>query len=439
MIRWLWRLNRESWKGPTIAAAFVCVIGVAFNKPKLFENLLVVFSVMPFTTQQSRLSKKRCSVFQAALPIPAGDIFLSYLIPPIFAYWALLAAVLAISAVAHFDTFGPTVALVLGLGSVTTLMHVVWSCIRPQEFEPPKGQKWIAIVCALLAMVAFLGGVENFGAVPGFKFAAAICGPSAAILLWNTLRKFPASFETAPRKPVKPKSRESGFGRLLQLPESGWSVVLRSLYGAQFFFWLPFLCLTAALLGMDRIAAQAIETLLALFATWFTLIRIKRENPWLSSIPIRWQFIFAPVALIPLAALSIGMAVRIHSFAQPVRTSIIGLLTVEVASLLPGALIGVPRFAGRHKRLWLKARRYAIHGALLWAIAAVIGVGRVPIETWLDKVLPSNPVPFSAVALAIVGTAFCVAYMGFSRMEVRPGGANALAAARRAASGGRWG
>lgn len=433
MIRRLWRLNAESsWRGLGLLLAFLFVICIVFSKVKSLEWMIFFMSFWFFASTvigNDRNTRKRCTLFHASLPIPARAIFLSSLLLPIRIYWLSFVSILAATAATHPDALGAMLTRTLNAGSVTTLGWIALSCARPQEFETPKVWKWSVAITALLV----LSGISDSGlpVAPGYIVPA--CVAASMALLWITLRNLPASFETAPRKPIKP--RESAFDRIFRLPASGWTVVLRSLSGAQFFFWLSALCFLA-FLGMERIAVQIGGILIAAIATWTTLSKIKGKYPWLSSLPIRWQIVFTAIAVAPLAALAIGTA--LHSFGKPVRGVVIGLLIVEVASLVPGVLIGVPSFVRHHRKTWAKLRLYTIVGALVWSIAAAIGVGRIPIETWLDKALPLNPALFSAAILAIVGTSFCIAYSGFRRMEIRLGGANALAAARRAASRGRW-
>lgn len=439
MIRRLWRVNHESSpKGLALLLAFLFVLLIALNTVKSLEFMVFFMSFWSFVPQATSANgnAKRCTLFYASLPIPARAIFLSSLLLPIRMYWLILATALAATAATHREALGIIFVHVLDAGSVTTFGLIALSSIRAQEFQAPKIWKWIFAVLALVVLLLVTNGVDDSGLPISARYVVPPCVVASIALLWITLRNLPASFETAPRKATRPKSGKSIFDHTFRLPASGWTVVLRSLSGAQFFLWLSFLCFLA-FLGMERIAMQIAGIPIAGIATWTTLGMIKRKYPWLSSLPIRWQIVFTAIAVAPLAALVIGMAA--HSFGKPARGAVVGLLIVEVGSLVPGVLIGVPSFVRQHRKIWAKLRLYTMAGALVWGIAAAIGVGRVPIDTWLSKALPLNPVLFGATALAIVGISFCVAYTGFRRMEVRPGGADALAAARRAASGGRWG
>jgi hypothetical protein len=430
MILRLLRFNNDSWKSLLLAAAMLFVLFVIEAKSNRLLNMVLYFSVWAFWMPSGRINRTKCTLFQAVLPIPARDIFLSHMLPPIALYWLNLLLVLAAAAVINFHDLGLTFARVLGLGSVTTLGLIAMSCVGAREFAIPQIWKWVFSIGTVAAMFPVSQAVHNYG-LPAGSLALVTFGCAGGVLLWSTLRKFPATMGIAPDGPERWNSEKMTVARLIPLPASGWTLMLRAVWQTGFFFWL--LCLGLfGLFGLDHIGAQILAVLMAPLEIWTTLARVKDNYAWLFLLPFRWETVFLPVAIAPLLALGIGTALSFSSSANSTRSSLIGLLIISIGSLvLPGILIGVPSFAQGRREVWFKIRAYTLSAICLWIVLAAIGGGRIPFETWLNQNLPTNPALFGLTILTMMATALWIAYKGFCRAEVRLGGEDALVSAIR--------
>ena len=168
---------------------------------------------------------RRASLFQAALPIPARDLFVARLLSLLGVVWFPLLAVAAASRVAgpgasYFGFLSLTVAGPIATAGVLALLS-----IRLRELSaPPKLAFVLLAVLPVLGAVAFLAA---FFAPPGI--VPAVCAVTAAALLWRDFASMPKAFQVAPAEAVaeRPPRRRTASVR------PPWWPVCRSVFSWQ--------------------------------------------------------------------------------------------------------------------------------------------------------------------------------------------------------------
>jgi hypothetical protein len=225
MIYQLVRLGwRRFWLAALIFAVVLWGLGFATMTRPLWSALLsgVTLIVLLFAPV-SAVGRFRASLFQAALPIPAWDLFMARLLPLLGLVWIpLLAAVgagyIVVGRASSFRTLW-----LIAVGAVATVGALVLLSVRLQELSVH--HKLFGRLVVATEVVAFfvLGGTMAYSVRPGTVLVA--CAGTIAALLWRDMAAMPKAFQVAPANAVaeRPSRRWIGF------PRPVWWPVCRSM------------------------------------------------------------------------------------------------------------------------------------------------------------------------------------------------------------------
>ena len=250
----------------------------------LLWNALFMFAGLMFYLKPQR----RATLWEAALPIPARQIFLARALSRTAMVWIPMMACGSLTMLlkgAEWSSVGATVACGAGL----TLAILLPQAVRVQELVIPW---WV--VAAIWAAVAAAGILAWWQLPPVLAFAPlALAGAGAFVRIWLTL---PLSFQTAPI--------EAASGREIRRSRSGsalpWWPVVRSLQWAGLGF-LPMIALLASLN-------------IGLFGGLFGVFAMEGSRPrtrWLDSLPLshrtRLLINLVPVLIMVVGGTALGL------------------------------------------------------------------------------------------------------------------------------------
>ena len=156
---------------------------------------------------------RRATLFQAALPISARDLFVARLVSQVAGVWYLLLAATVAFNVAGTGWSIPFPALFMA-GALVAVTILALLSVRLREPGAPSG-----LAIALLAglglldfLLLFPGPLVPF-ARPGIVLP--VCAVVFAALLWRDLASLPKAFQVAPMDAIaeRPATRRAGFAQ----------------------------------------------------------------------------------------------------------------------------------------------------------------------------------------------------------------------------------
>ncbi len=359
----------------------------------------------------------RSTLFEAALPIRARDLFCTRVLFMLALLWTFL--LIIISAVQGSGGFTRAIvtAYLCMAGGVGTLAFIVRDSIRAAEFRPPRWGRWP--ILALVVVLLFLPWPLGMSAIQMASFAATLGLGSAALFL-RTWTSFPESFRLAPDKPVKEKSRRSGFAS----PSTAWRPALSAICDLVMIRWL-FLCVIAGAIGL-----LFFEFLFFFVAFLYTWKRVTVDNRWLFLLPISRKRLFAMTTLVPLAAITMCSLIQLHYFTSlPIAVIVLDGAAVAAVCLLALLIIVLPNFlpqtgSWQMTSLILAALLlppgWVVYEFLNTPLIRVWKLGSTPFERWVASLAPAR-LPLLMIAAAVVlPTLYWLAYVGFRRMDITP-------------------
>lgn len=420
MIYRLLRIQESSW---TFGVAFAgsCLIFFLYrhlSPAKVATAVMFLPSYLGYGLIFARKDPRRCTPFQAALPIPARDIFLAKVFSDVAGFWIASLTVLAAILTSPRAAQKGIALVLLDAGAIVTLARMAIHSIRTGEFNVPRWWRvvvGIGLIAAAGAMYAFTDPTRIPRLVTISVFA--ICMLGSVVLFCKAWVSLPESFQIAPEEAVALRPPRRKFW----LSSFAWLPAARRLLTSGQPLFIFVLAVDASLFGMRPVGAQIFAIVVCWFSIWMTILLIKSRDRWLFSLPISRQMMFLPIVAAPLGILTLfTLAVS----EQSLRAKIIGLMFVAAIALMPGFFIRIPTLPERYRVWWAYTRisvmLLTIAGLVWWGIAAGGGSGAIQIESWLGKILPVRLPLLIATAVAVVGVCYWIALKGFCRMEVPP-------------------
>jgi hypothetical protein len=393
--------RRVEWK---VAAAFAAVCAfVGF----LGTGQFALFTVALMYLIALFMNQKRCTLFEAALPLHARDLFCARMLASAALIWLPI-----LSGIVSFTLRGAAgwqhATLFLEIGIILSCGVVTVQSVHITQFDVPGWWKVTVVFWAAIAIAMIYTGAR----IRSPQIVVTLCVLGSTALMLKTWGAIPETFQLAPERAVS-----EGFQNWrIPLP-TVWAPVLRGVFSnpgpALFIFALiqdP---------SRDPILTGFIAGCLALVS-----IGDLQKAQWLLALPVsRWKLFIA--RLFP-TAFCLSAAFLFSDFdQQPSRLQLIMVLTAAMMALLgtlAGTVLFVPRF-----RLPL---RYSIAPFLIYGFLLLIdlylqhwyGSRRGPnlFVAWLSRILSANPLLFLSIASALIAALCWLAYAGFRQMEAGP-------------------
>jgi hypothetical protein len=228
----------RSWRGRLI----FCVIlwGVVFalliptrhlvDMPEGLLSKILSSVLMPMVMLITCIfgGTRRASLFHAALPIPARDLFIARLLSLLAAIWFLILAIAGASYVVGHAEPSISVLPLIAASAVSTLAVLVLLSARLQELSAPRGlANWLLFPFLLAGtLVSFVR--------PGIVLV--VCGGTIAALLWRDLALMPKAFQVAPAEAITERPSRCANGS----PRPVWWPLFRSMFARHPSFMLLF-------------------------------------------------------------------------------------------------------------------------------------------------------------------------------------------------------
>jgi hypothetical protein len=221
----IWQLVKRdpAWRIALIAMAGAAVAAVVL--PPAAIGLFGWLVCMPWLTSQP---PQRATLFQAALPIRACDLFLARVLALFAAVWLPVAIAATVFLLAGRPAEDAVILMEVGGGASVVVLATLSSRVREIA-----GSQWApaiswAIVCAVGWPVALF--VPRASVLP-------ICAVLCAVLFWNIWRQLPTAFEVLPVK-LGPQVSSRGSAAV---PAFVWWPIVRSLFQPRTLLFLPLL------------------------------------------------------------------------------------------------------------------------------------------------------------------------------------------------------
>jgi uncharacterized membrane protein YidH (DUF202 family) len=227
------------------------------------------------------VARYRATPFQAALPIPARDLFMARLLPILAVIWIPLLAAVGAGYLAGARASSPRFQWLIAEGAVSTVGVLVLLSARLRELSAPRALiNWFFLPYMLTgALVSVVW--------PGIVLA--VCAATIAAWLWRDLAAMPKAFQVAPADAAaeQPARHRTRFARPV------WWPVLRSMFARQ-----PRAMLAYSVMFLLYPMASVIASLmlaLFVFQGWVSM-------RWVWALPVSRRRILA-LGLLPLLAL----------------------------------------------------------------------------------------------------------------------------------------
>jgi len=331
----IWQLVRrdQDWRmlgWVTLGLWVGTLAGTVFSHPRVtaeslfssaLPNMLFGCLVLGFMFGANR----RAALFQAALPIPARDLFVARLFSYVAGLWFVLLNTAAACYVAGSGPSIPLLSLIMAaaMGAVTYLALL---SLRLRELSVPT---WMAY-----ALLAGLGPAGYLVLFPGplFFFARPgivlpVCAVTFAALLWRDLASMPMAFQVAPMDAVAERLAKSGAGLVRPV---WWPVWQSALHGRSSLF-LVMLAIWLAM-GMWWIVPLMIASFVV-----NALVSLR----WLWPLPVERRKMLAMILLAPLLLSAAVQVVWPAGFVRAVELVALTLLLIS-ASLAMYKRNGLP-------------------------------------------------------------------------------------------------
>jgi hypothetical protein len=284
----------------------------------LFSSMLPMMSLAGLSGAFANGASRRASLFQAALPISARDLFVAKLLSQIAGVWCLLLSAAAACYVAGPGWSVPFPSLIMAEALVAVTILALLS-VRLRDLSVPNG-----IAIGLLAGLGLLDAALVFPG-PLFSFARPgivlpVCAGTFAALLWRDLASMPKVFQVAPMDAVaeRPARRRTGSVRPVW-----WPVWRSAFYGRNVVSLIGSAIFLAS--GMWQLA----PIMLASFVTgaWYSV-------RWLWPLPVARRKVLAMTLLIPLLLEATAQLIWPSGFVRAVALAAMMLLSTSASLAL---------------------------------------------------------------------------------------------------------
>jgi hypothetical protein len=348
-------------------------------------------------------ANRRVTLFQAALPIAARDLFLARLFSLLAVVWVPVlgtAAALCMTAGGSFFRF----ASLLVAAAVASVAVVALQSLRLSQFSaPPAWAGWFLPVPLLPALLVYF--------VPT-AISLAVCAALFVALLWWDLARLPRSFQIAPRDAAaaSPARRGARFLRPV------WWPLFRSAYTPAASVPLFNSGLILVAMGWWSVA----PLMLAAFVTQ-SLIALQ----WARPLPLSRHRLFALLLLPPLLLEAAFQATRPLGVSSAAAMVALTLLSISVSLAM-----------NEWKLLSTGAKILALPAFVIIVLLAPIGalvvdMARSPhargprystrlLAEQMDKLLPGHPLILALASLPLLAALYWVAQRQFVNVDSIP-------------------
>jgi hypothetical protein len=346
---------------------------------------------------------KRCTAFEAALPITGRELFLARLMLSGISIWVpILAAMATILASTGPSSAG--LAWFIDLGAIMSLAVIAIQSRRLQRFTAPA---WWGAVIGILAV--FSAGLAPYK-MPA-RFVVLICAAAGSVLLLKCWLGVPESLQIGPVNAVR---WLLGKVKLpFKLPP--WMPVLRILFPKE----------SMALFGVVLVFSMAADNgssvligLVWLFGLW---VQNMTKFGWLLALPISRFRLFFAIGIAPLVLYMLSSFTSLLESGLPARDTAVILAIVGVAGSL--GLLNSELFyvCTRRRRLLFPISFVVLFGVDLHfrPPRSANGIRTDALGAWLSTALPGNVFVVAAIATLVIGPLLWLAYRAFCRLEPR--------------------
>jgi hypothetical protein len=280
----IWQLVKRdpAWRGALIGMALGAAIGA------LAHGLTMVFSGLVLMYWLLSEPQRRATDFQAALPIPASDLFRARILAFFALAWLPVASGAAMLLLAG-KRAEDAVALVEFGAKFSVLVLIVQSG-RVREIA---SSRWGLAVTLLLFGPVVLP-ISPFGFVP-LAIELVVCATVCPLLFWNIWRQLPPAFEVLPAE-LTPQVSSQGN---TPAPAFVWGPILRSLF---LYSPLPFL----PLMFLQPLGGQWLYV--AMFCI-FPMPAAVARMPWALGLPVRRGALLAVILLQSVMTILFGFLI----------------------------------------------------------------------------------------------------------------------------------
>jgi hypothetical protein len=278
----IWQLvKRDSaWRGALIGMALSAAVCA------LAHGLIMMFSGLVLMYWLRSDPQRRATDFQAALPIPASDLFLARVLAFFALAWLPVASGAAMLLLAGKPA--EDVATLVEFGAKFSVLVLIVQSGRVREIA---SSRWGLAVTLLLFGPVVLP-ISPFGFVP-LAIELVVCATVGPLLFWNIWRQLPPAFEVLPAELTGQVSVPGNSAA----PAFVWWPILRSLFQLRTLGFLPMIVFMAV--GGQR-----------LWVTMFCIFPVLAAMPrmsWVLGLPVRRGTLLAVILLPAVMAFLLGV------------------------------------------------------------------------------------------------------------------------------------
>jgi hypothetical protein len=258
------------------------------------REFLGMFAFLVATSWFANLPHERATLFQAALPIRARDLFLARILALFAGVWLPVASGVAL--VLLVGKPAEDAATLVEIGAAFSVLVLMAQSSRVREIA---GSMWA--LCVLMA-IAWGAGVLIWMLVPR-AVVLAVCAVVCPLLFWNIWRQLPTTFEVLPAKLERQASRVGDAAE----PAFVWWPILRALFPPRILLFLPMLVFMP-------------HSGLWMFVSIFCFMPVMTavgNIPWTLGLPVRRGALLAAALLPWLTLLLLGLLISNWSAPKP--------------------------------------------------------------------------------------------------------------------------
>jgi len=270
-----------------VAAAGLCMLA---DSRRVGLSIFATFlGIWPFLTGVHR----RATVFQAALPIPARDMFAARCAALASLVWLPVLAAAGVALMKNGPEWKTAAQVLLDCGAAATVMTIALLSLRPTEIESPPQ---LVITLWYLGAGAFLAAFLALPAAPVLAF----CAIASIALFVRAWRAMPESFQVAPveaRSPSRRREAESA-------PAIPWLIMLRSAVPLRSLLFLP-------MIFQVMFTHAASWPLVCCFGVFIVSGLAQPNSRWLYTLPIARRKLLAIAAAVVTLLLAVPYSISV--------------------------------------------------------------------------------------------------------------------------------
>jgi hypothetical protein len=279
----IWQLVKRdpAWRGALILTP-IGAVGCSVLPREFIGMFVFVVGMFWFRSQP----QQRATLFHAALPIRACDLFLARILALFAGVWLPLA-----SGAALLLFVGKRVedaATLVEIGAGFSVLVLVAQSSRVREIAGSPRASTISV-----AVVWIAGYTIWQGQLVPRAVLLTVCALLCAVLFWNIWRQLPPAFEVLPAKLARQASRQGTTAA----PVLVWWPILRSLFQLRTLGFLPMIVFMAV--GGQRLWVS-------MFCIFPVLAAMPRL-PWALGLPVRRGTLLAVILLPTVMAFLLGV------------------------------------------------------------------------------------------------------------------------------------